>query len=106
MFSTVGTFVGDDPAVLDADDAVGVAERAVIVGDGEHGAGRILRDAGKGAVIDGESKKLLSVVDTGYAVHIFRSSATGRYFYTIGRDGKVSLIDLYAAKPTVVAEVR
>lgn len=68
--------------------------------------GVILRDAGKGAVIDGKSKKLMSVVDTGYAVHIFRSSATGRYFYTIGRDGKVSLIDLYAAKPTVVAEVR
>jgi nitrite reductase (NO-forming)/hydroxylamine reductase len=68
--------------------------------------GVILRDAGKGAILDGKSKELLSVVDTGYAVHIFRSSGTGRYFYTIGRDGKVSLIDLFAAKPTVVAEVR
>ncbi len=68
--------------------------------------GVILRDAGKGAVIDGKSKNLLSVVDTGYAVHIFRASATGRYFYTIGRDGKVSLIDLFAEKPTVVAETR
>lgn len=68
--------------------------------------GVILRDAGKGAVIDGKSKELVSIVDTGYAVHIFRSSGTGRYFYTIGRDGKLSLIDLFAAKPTVVAEVR
>jgi nitrite reductase (NO-forming)/hydroxylamine reductase len=68
--------------------------------------GVILRDAGKGAIIDGKSKQLVSIVDTGFAVHIFRSSGTGRYFYTIGRDGKVSLIDLFAAKPTVVAEVR
>ena len=57
--------------------------------------GFILRDVGKGAVIDGDTKELVGVVDTGFAVHIFRASATGRYFYTIGRDGKVSLIDLY-----------
>jgi nitrite reductase (NO-forming)/hydroxylamine reductase len=68
--------------------------------------GTILRDVGKGAIIDGDTKELVSVVDTGFAVHIFRASATGRYFYTIGRDGKVSLIDLYAKKPKVVAEVK
>jgi len=68
--------------------------------------GVILRDAGKGAIIDGDSKDLVGVLDTGFAVHIFRASATGRYFYTIGRDGKVSLIDLYEKKPQVVAEVR
>ncbi len=68
--------------------------------------GVILRDAGKGAIIDGDSKEVLNVVDTGYAVHIFRASATGRYFYTIGRDGKVTMMDLYAEKPTVVAEAR
>ena len=68
--------------------------------------GTILRDAGKGAIIDGDSKKLVGVVDTGFAVHIFRASATGRYFYTIGRDGKVSMIDLFAKKPEVVAEAR
>lgn len=68
--------------------------------------GVILRDAGKGAIIDGDTKELVGVVDTGFAVHIFRSSATGRYFYTVGRDGKVSLIDLFAANPQVVAEVR
>ena len=68
--------------------------------------GVILRDAGQGAIIDGDTKELISVVDTGHAVHIFRASATGRYFYTIGRDGKVSLIDLFAKKPQVVAEAR
>jgi nitrite reductase (NO-forming)/hydroxylamine reductase len=68
--------------------------------------GVILRDVGKGAVIDGDDKSLVGVVETGFAVHIFRASATGRYFYTIGRDGKVSLIDLYEKKPKVVAESR
>lgn len=68
--------------------------------------GVILRDEGKGGIIDGDTKEVVAKLDTGYAVHIFRASATGRYFYTIGRDGKVSLIDLYAKKPSVVAEVR
>jgi len=68
--------------------------------------GFILRDAGKGAIIDGDTKELMGIVDTGFAVHIFRASGTGRYFYTIGRDGKVSLIDLYEEKPRVVAEGR
>jgi nitrite reductase (NO-forming)/hydroxylamine reductase len=68
--------------------------------------GFILRDAGKGAIFDGDSKELHGVVDTGFAVHIFRASATGRYFYTIGRDGKVTMIDLYAKTPKVTAEVR
>jgi nitrite reductase (NO-forming)/hydroxylamine reductase len=68
--------------------------------------GVILRDIGEGAIIDGDSKELIASVKTGHAVHIFRASATGRYFYTIGRDGKVSLIDLYEKKPRVVAESR
>jgi len=68
--------------------------------------GTILRDVGKGAIIDGDTKELVNVVETGHAVHIFRASATGRYFYTIGRDGKVNLIDLYEEKPKVVAETR
>jgi len=74
--------------------------------DIENMFGVILRDAGKGAFIDGDSKELVSIVDTGYAVHIFRASATGRYFYTIGRDGKVTMTDLFAEKPEVVAEAR
>jgi nitrite reductase (NO-forming)/hydroxylamine reductase len=68
--------------------------------------GVILRDAGKVAIIDGTTKKLLSVVDSGYATHILRSSHSGRYFYTIGRDGRVGLIDLWFDKPKLVAKVR
>lgn len=68
--------------------------------------GVILRDVGKGAVIDGDTKEVVSVVKTGFAVHIFRASSSGRYFYTVGRDGKVTLIDLFAKKPKVVAEVK
>ncbi len=68
--------------------------------------GVILRDAGKVAIIDGDKKELVSLVDTGFAVHILRASATGRYFYSIGRDGKVTLIDLWMKKPDKVAEVK
>jgi nitrite reductase (NO-forming)/hydroxylamine reductase len=68
--------------------------------------GTILRDAGQGAIFDGDTKKLITILETGHAVHIFRASATGRYFYTIGRDGKVTLIDLYEKEPRVVAETR
>ncbi len=65
-----------------------------------------LRDAGQVAIIDGDTKEVVSVVDTGYAVHISRMSASGRYVYTIGRDGKAVLIDLWMEKPDKVAEVR
>jgi nitrite reductase (NO-forming) / hydroxylamine reductase len=47
-----------------------------------------LRDAGQVALIDGDTKKIVSIVDTGYAVHISRLSASGRYLYVIGRDAK------------------
>ncbi len=65
-----------------------------------------LRDAGKVAIIDGDTKEVVSTVDTGYAVHISRMSATGRYVYTIGRDGKAVMIDLWMEKPDKVAEVK
>ncbi len=68
--------------------------------------GVILRDIGEGGIIDGDKRKLITTLRTGHAVHIFRASATGRYFYTIGRDGKVSLIDLFEKTPQVVAESR
>lgn len=66
--------------------------------------GVILRDAGKVAIIDGDTKEQVAIVETGYAVHILRSSASGRYFFSIGRDGKITLIDLWMKTPTVVAE--
>lgn len=66
--------------------------------------GVILRDAGQVAIIDGDTKEKISIIETGYAVHILRSSASGRYFYSIGRDGKVTLIDTWTEVPTMVAE--
>ncbi|MBK3332026.1 nitrite reductase [Persephonella atlantica] len=68
--------------------------------------GVILRDVGKVAIVDGDTKKLVNIVDTGFAVHILRSSASGRYMYAIGRDGKATVIDLWLSKPDKVAEVK
>lgn len=65
-----------------------------------------LRDAGQVAVIDGDTHEVVNLVDSGYAVHITRMSATGRYAYVIGRDGKLALIDLWMEKPDKVAEVQ
>jgi nitrite reductase (NO-forming)/hydroxylamine reductase len=65
-----------------------------------------LRDSGEVAIIDGDSKKIVNIVKTGYAVHISRISASGRYAYTIGRDGKLNMIDLYMDPPQTVAEMK
>ena len=65
-----------------------------------------LRDSGQVALIDGDSKEIINIVDTGYAVHISRPSHSGRYIYTIGRDAKIDLIDLYMKKPEVVATIK
>lgn len=65
-----------------------------------------LRDAGQVALIDGDSKEIITILKTGYAVHISRYSASGRYLYVTGRDAKLSLIDLWMKVPAVVAEVK
>ncbi len=65
-----------------------------------------LRDAGQIALIDGDSKKIVEVIDTGYAVHISRMSESGRYLYVIGRDAKINLIDLWMEHPTNVATIK
>ena len=65
-----------------------------------------LRDAGKVALIDGDSKKIITTINTGYAVHISRMSTSGRYLYVIGRDARVNLIDLWMPIPESVAEIR
>jgi nitrite reductase (NO-forming)/hydroxylamine reductase len=65
-----------------------------------------LRDSGQVAIIDGDSKKILSIIDTGYAVHISRPSHSGRYVYTIGRDAKIVVIDLFMDPPAKVAEIK
>ncbi len=65
-----------------------------------------LRDAGQVALIDGDTKEIINIVETGYAVHISRVSHSGRYIYVIGRDAKIDLIDLWMEKPDVVAEIK
>ena len=65
-----------------------------------------LRDAGEVAIIDGDSKEIYTRLKTGYAVHISRPSASGRYVYTIGRDAKVDMIDLWMDPPQRVAEIK
>ena len=57
-------------------------------------------------MIDGDTYEIVNTVETGYAVHISRMSATGRYAYVIGREGKLALIDLWMEKPDKVAEVK
>jgi nitrite reductase (NO-forming) / hydroxylamine reductase len=65
-----------------------------------------LRDSGQVALIDGDTKDIISIVETGYAVHISRLSSSGRYVYTIGRDAKINLIDLWMEKPDTVAQIK
>ncbi len=65
-----------------------------------------LRDSGELALIDGDSKKIVVVLKTGFAVHISRISKSGRYLYTTGRDGLINLIDLWMETPATVATIR
>jgi nitrite reductase (NO-forming)/hydroxylamine reductase len=65
-----------------------------------------LRDSGQVALIDGHSKKIVEIIEAGYAVHISRVSASGRYLFTIGRDAKINLIDLWMEHPATVAEIK
>ena len=65
-----------------------------------------LRDAGQVALIDGGTYEIKAIIDTGYAVHISRISASGRYLFVIGRDGKVVMIDLWMNPPAPVAEIK
>jgi len=65
-----------------------------------------LRDAGQIALIDGDSKEIVFIIPTGYAVHISRLSASGRYLYVIGRDARLNLIDLWMETPATVAEMK
>ncbi len=65
-----------------------------------------LRDAGQIALIDGDTKEFINIINTGYAVHISRMSASGRYLYVIGRDARINLIDLWMEAPDTVAEIK
>jgi len=64
-----------------------------------------LRDAGQVALMNGETYEIEKIFETGYAVHISRLSASGRYLLTIGRDAKVNMIDLWMEEPSTVATI-
>ena len=65
-----------------------------------------LRDDGKIALIDGDTKEIIKTIETGYAVHISRISASGRYLFVIGRDARIDMIDLWMPEPSKVAEIK
>ena len=76
----------------------------------------IERDVGKIAVIDGDKKEVVAHVPTGYAVHVLKTTEhnktlkakdRGRFWYTMGRDGKLTKIDLWQTPDKMkVAEVQ
>ncbi len=64
----------------------------------------IERDIGKVAIIDGDKHEIVAHVNTGYAVHVIKATEhhkldkpeyPGRFWYTMGRDGKINKIDLF-----------
>ncbi len=66
----------------------------------------IERDAGKVAIVDGDKHEVVDHIDTGYAVHVIKATehhhlekpvggTPGRFWYTQGRDGKMTKIDLW-----------
>ena len=44
------------------------------------------------SLINTKTYEIKAVIDTGYAVHISRISASGRYLFVIGRDAKIVMI--------------
>ena len=65
-----------------------------------------LRDSGQIALIDGATYEIHAIIETGYAVHISRISASGRYLFVIGRDALVNMIDLWMETPATVAQIK
>lgn len=65
-----------------------------------------LRDSGQIALIDGATYEIHTIIDTGYAVHISRISASGRYLFVIGRDALINMVDLWMDPPSTVAQVK
>lgn len=64
----------------------------------------IERDVGKVAIVDGDKHEVVAHVNTGYAVHVIKATENhklekaehpGRFWYTMGRDGKINKIDLW-----------
>jgi nitrite reductase (NO-forming)/hydroxylamine reductase len=68
--------------------------------------GVILRDSGQVAIIDGDLNEEVIRLSGGMAIHILRTSSSGRYYYAISRDGWITMIDLWTPLPTIVATAR
>lgn len=79
----------------------------------------IERDHGSVSVVDGDTKELVARIPTGYAVHVLKSTENnkavphanpeelGRFWYTMGRDGKMTKIDLWQVpEKMLVADVQ
>ena len=76
----------------------------------------IERDVGKVAVVDGDKHEIVAHIPTGYAVHVLKAGEhhktlhadnPGRFWYTMGRDGKLTKIDLWQTPDKMrVAEVQ
>jgi nitrite reductase (NO-forming)/hydroxylamine reductase len=79
----------------------------------------IERDVGKVAVIDGDKHEVITHIPTGYAVHVLKAleahqtlkpenpKDVGRFWYTMGRDGKLTKIDLWQTpEKMLVAETQ
>ncbi len=76
----------------------------------------IERDVGKVAVIDGDKHEIVAHIPTGYAVHVLKAAEhhntlhaeqPGRFWFTMGRDGKLTKIDLWQTPDKMkVAEVQ
>ncbi|MCK5877134.1 MAG: c-type cytochrome [Candidatus Marithrix sp.] len=88
---------------------VPVADRPTSAPEGKNWQnyfGIVERDIGQITIVDGDTKEVLSKIPSGFATHILRTSASMRYMYAIGRDGKASMMDMWAEPPNLVAEVR
>ncbi|PLX44057.1 MAG: nitrite reductase [Hyphomicrobiales bacterium] len=64
----------------------------------------IERDVGKVAIVDGDKKEIVAHLNSGYAVHVLKALEhhnldkahdEGRFWYSIGRDGKLNKFDLW-----------
>ncbi len=76
----------------------------------------IERDVGKVAVVDGDKHEIVTHIPTGYAVHVLKAlehskvskaKYPGRFWFTMGRDGKLTKIDLWQTPDKMkVAEVQ
>ncbi len=67
----------------------------------------IERDVGKIAIVDGDKHEIVAHIDSGYAVHVLKGlehhhtekpadgEVPGRFWYSMGRDGKMNKIDLW-----------